>query len=1766
MKTAATKAPKATSPAPEQFCHLHVHSEFSSLDGACKIKDLVALAKERGHTAIGLSDHGTISGLPAFEKACRAEGIKPILSCEIYLTDDRHIHKRETKTWHLGLIARTDEGLHNLYALTSWAYIEGYFGGRPRADWELLERHKEGIIALTGCMAAPVMNAIFQGDLTQARAHTQRLIDIYGADNVYGEIQDAGIVEQIPADSELAHKLGKFTLSQEEANHELAEICRDLGLPLVATGDVHYLNKTDAIPHDALLCVGTGQLQERGADGKPDLANRRFSLLPKHYHFRTEAEMRDNMPHYPEAFENSLKLAERCDASIDYGKPMLPRFPIPDGFEDSDEYLRALCEEGMERRYGPRETQTAEQRERLEFELGVIGRMGFNDYFLIVEDFVREAQRRGIPSGPGRGSAAGSIVAYVLDITHLDPLKYGLLFERFLNPDRVSMPDVDWDVSIVRRGEMIEYAKEKYNSLAGCETAVSQIVTHSMIGAKAALRDAARVLGKPIALANKLCSMVPAKPVGVSLRDTYAGVPDFRRAFASTPDAKEVITLAGWMEGYVRGEGIHAAGVVIWDQPLERALPLQRKGKNEPITTAWDMKISEAVGTLKMDFLGLRNLDIIQRAVEIVQHTEGITLDPYALPLDDKGTFEMLARGEAIGVFQLESGGMREALRLIRPSTFDDIIALVALYRPGPMEYIPTYAARKHGKEETTFLDPRLEPITGPTHGICLTGDTIVTDVKTGRRLRLDEVRPEDGIELQGVDPDTWAPATGRVSAFMDNGIRPVSELVLSGGARVRATGNHEFLTQRGWKRLDQLAPGDLIATPAVDVAEGAVSGARSEARMRTFGMLLGDGGLTNGIPNFYSADPTMRDIFMRSCEAGFGPHRFNERVGVRGVVRVEVGKPAGHGGAYHSVSPFESELRDIGLRWKRDEHGRHGARSEEKFVPEEVFQANDRGIAIFLAGLFDCDGHVGTQGAFLKTISSRLAADVKTLLLRLGIRTRIYEYRYDNPSGSSQTSYQVGVHDTREFVAIVQPHMLSYKAHGQVSLASRGSSVERALVREELMAAGVALKPLAHKARLSVSFASPRMLERSPTISQSSLEKVLPFVNAPALERLMNTGWDRIVSITPYGSERVFDITVDGIHSFVASGVIVHNCTFQEQNMTIAKDIANFTPGEADTLRKAIGKKNAELMATLKPKFIKGCMDNGLTKATSEQLWTDNERSADYSFNKSHAACYGLIAYITAYLKHNHPAAYMAALISLNAGTKDKVPFFITEARRMGLRVLPPDLNRSLRDFAVMEADGAGPDTPKHERFEVLFGLQAIKGVGANVISAIRSERDSHGPYRSLLDLSRRVPTLNRSVLERLITAGALDFTGHSRKAMFEAVDPMLKEAKKQALARAKAFQGKVAEGILAARASKADELTLLDGAAAGTGKAAKLTTMEKRGMEAVAKVAHQERAVPTLAAARAACAEALEREALRVARLAARKAEADDPDAVAQAQVAAAADERAQVARDLGQEAHAAAAAALAVADNDEDEIETALDDQLLLAQMSGPDWPALERLARERGVLGLYASGHPLDASRRQWQRYISHTLGSLAGSHIGSVVTVVGAITGERILKKKTGERFGVEVEMEDLTGSRPVTFFDDALKDVDTSLLEPGSLCTIKAKVVEDAFRNSRRDEEAEEDGDVAEGDKAIKLNGLSVHPWLPDKVDMTPIRPLEVALPEARRTAKDLARLSEILRSHSGPSPVYLLLGDARHRMRERVTIGPTLERELARLLRTAAG
>lgn len=670
------------------FVHLHVHSEYSLLDGACRIDGMMDRVKELGQTAVAITDHGVMYGCIDFYKAAKAAGIKPIIGCEVYMARRKmtdRIHGLDNDPYHLVLLCENQKGYENLCYLVSEAFLHGFYG-KPRVDLELLEGHHEGLIALSACLAGAIPQALMNENYDEAKRMALELSRIFGPEHFYLEMQDHGIDKQRPV------------------NQGLQRLARETGLPLVVTNDAHYLRREDADMQDVLLCIQTGKTVD-------DLNRMRFET--QEFYLKSEQELRQLFPGCDEAFDNTVKIAQMCNVDFTFHEYHLPAYPVPEGYTNEG-YFRMLCEKGFQERY-PDAPQ--EYRERMEYEINVISSMGYVNYYLIVWDFIHYAKSVGIPVGPGRGSGAGSIVAYCIHITEVDPMKYGLIFERFLNPERVSMPDFDTDFCQERRGEVIDYVYRKYGA-----DRVAQIVTFGTMAARGAIRDVGRALNFTFAETDVVAKLVPAGP-HVTLKDALQESPRFKELYEGDERVKKLIDTAMRLEGMPRNSSTHAAGVVITANPVCSYVPLSRN--DDTIVTQYTMTTIEELGLLKMDFLGLRNLTVIQDAEKQIQRLEpGFSVA--SIPDNDPETFQMLSDGKTSGVFQMESAGMTGVCISMHPSSIEDITAIVALYRPGPMDSIPRFVANKLNPAQVTYKTPLLEPILRVTYGCIVYQEQVI--------------------------------------------------------------------------------------------------------------------------------------------------------------------------------------------------------------------------------------------------------------------------------------------------------------------------------------------------------------------------------------------------------------------------------------------------------------------------------------------------------------------------------------------------------------------------------------------------------------------------------------------------------------------------------------------------------------------------------------------------------------------------------------------------------------------------------------------------------------------------------------------------------------------------------------------------------------------------------------------------------------------------------------------------------------------------------
>ena len=664
------------------FTHLHVHTQYSLLDGSGKPDEMAAQAKALGMSALAITDHGVMYGVIDFYRACIKEGIKPIIGCEIYVTAgsrfDREVSQGDDKYYHLVLLAENDTGYHNLIKIVSSGFTDGFYY-KPRVDYEILEKYSEGIIALSACLAGMIPRYIIRGNYARAKQEALRLRDIFGEDNFFLELQDHGIPEQRVVNDQL------LRMSEEEK------------IPLVCTNDIHYTYAEDAEAHDILLCIQTGKKQKD---------EDRMRYEGGQYYMKSPEEMEELFPYVPEALDNTMLIAQRCNVNPEDKSKKLPEYDVPEGYE-AYEYLEMLCRKGLEKRYPDN---WKEHEERLEYELSTIRNMGYVDYFLIVWDFINYAKQNDIMVGPGRGSAAGSIVSYCLEITDIDPIKYNLIFERFLNPERVSMPDIDVDFCFERRGEVIDYVTKKY----GRERVV-QITTFGTMAARNVIRDVGRVLDMPYGAVDSIAKMIPQE-LDITIDKALAANNELRRAYESDPQIKNLIDMAKRLEGLPRHASMHAAGVVISKEPVVEYVPLAR-GSDGSVVTQFDMVTLEELGLLKMDFLGLRTLTVIQRAVNMARENTGDVIDLNSIDHNDPAVLDMIGSGKCDGVFQLESAGMKSFMRELKPKSLEDIIAGIALYRPGPMDFIPKYIEGKNSGRPIEYDCPQLEPILKTTYG-----------------------------------------------------------------------------------------------------------------------------------------------------------------------------------------------------------------------------------------------------------------------------------------------------------------------------------------------------------------------------------------------------------------------------------------------------------------------------------------------------------------------------------------------------------------------------------------------------------------------------------------------------------------------------------------------------------------------------------------------------------------------------------------------------------------------------------------------------------------------------------------------------------------------------------------------------------------------------------------------------------------------------------------------------------------------------------------
>ena len=1309
------------------FVHLHVHSEYSLLDGACRVDDLCRRTTDGGAPGIALTDHGVMFGAMEFYYAAREHSIVPIVGCEAYIAPRGRFDRTVRDEAHVTLLAADLVGYRNLVALISKGFLEGYYY-KPRIDMDLLAKHHDGLIVLSGCMSSLCAQPLLRNDYAGAKKAAQSFVDIFG-DRFYIEIMRHGIVEQ------------------DIVTDGLIKLAREMKLPLVATNDSHYLNRADAQAHDVLLCIGTGKTVQDTS---------RMKFMTDEFYVKSPEEMRELFKDVPEACDNTLEIAKRIDIKIPEKQFNIPIYPVPQepgalslfGGRTPEEYLREICEAGLIARYGAeRAASDAALRERLEYELGVILKMGFASYFLIVWDFIKYARDRDIPVGPGRGSAVGSVVSYVLRITDLDPIKFDLLFERFLNPDRISMPDIDTDFCVERRDEVIAYVTEKYGS-----DHVAQIVTFGTMAARAAVRDAGRALGVPLGDVDRVAKLIPSGPGGLSIEQALRGIPDLKALYDGSQHIRQLLDTARSIEGLARHASTHAAGVVISKGPLVDMTPLIKLGDDD-VNTQYDMGWVERIGLLKMDFLGLRNLTVMKHAEDEIKRTTHPTFDLARIPDDDQRTFEMLSRGETTGVFQLESDGMRRVVSELKPNSLDDIIALVALYRPGPMEWIPLYISNKHGRTKPKYLHPKLEPILSPTYAVaCLPVGTPIR-YADGMERSIERVQPGDEILSYRLD-GTAQP--GRVAKIWPSGRKRILRLRLSSGKTIECSPDHRFPTPAGDVCARDLRPNSDYRQAAYRYTEArsvlfeawpqptgeVATSLDGERRAYLLGMFVGDGVLkvrgSKYITCATKVDAEYIAVLLRmefGCETNV---YFNTRARYVAAVFRTTPKP----------TPLTLWLDHV-----------YGDRSWREHSRRKCLPANIMGLAQeerigLLRGLWDSDGTYGGSGQYFRSTSPRLIAQVAELLgsLKIAYYVRDTAVFVMDRSRFHETVCYPWL-PTKIFKENLKRNMLPVLTlpllAGVATSLSRVDRLSRGCLKNATRSAMTKVKP------------SSAYLARIPGFAEayrSSYESLY----------LRDTRPVYIDSIEEIEEAECFDLQVeDQCHPyFFAHGVATHNC-YQEQVMKIARDIAGFSMGEADELRQVMSKKQKEKVPYYRAKFIDGAVEQGITRKLAEDIFAFVEPFAGYGFPKGHAVAYGWIAYQTAYLKANHPREYLAALMTSVKDKTDKLVEYLEEAKKVGVAVLPPDVNESRVDFTVIGQ-------------EIRFGLAAIKGAGEGAVRSIIETRERDGRFVDLFDFVRRADTkqINRKVFEALIKCGALDSLPGNRAEKLDALETALEIA----------------------------------------------------------------------------------------------------------------------------------------------------------------------------------------------------------------------------------------------------------------------------------------------------------------------------------------------------------------------------------------------------
>ncbi|MBU1045792.1 DNA polymerase III subunit alpha [Patescibacteria group bacterium] len=1318
-----------------RFTHLHVHSQYSLLDGLPKIEELLNYVKENDMESVAITDHGVLYGAVEFYKKAKQAGIKPIIGSEIYTALEGMTQKRpniDNKRYHLVLLVKNETGYRNLVKLVTKAHLEGFYY-KPRIDEELLFQHTEGLIALSACLQGKIPRLIISGRIEEAEKTALKYQEAFGKGNFYLEIQHhPNISEQI------------------KANKILIELSKKHGIPLVATNDCHYLRPEDAEAQDILMLINTG--------AKPDDPDR-LTMRQDDFSMTPPKEMIENFKDVPEALANTQKIVQACNFEFKLGEIKLPHFPMPNQ-GDPDEYLRDVCEKRFEKRKKEFKNEK-EAKERMAYELGVVKKTGFASYFLIVADFVEWAKENKIVVGPGRGSVGSSLVAYLTNITNINPLQHNLLFERFLTSERISPPDIDLDFADTRRDEVIEYVSQKYG-----QDRVAQIITFGTMAARAAIRDVGRVLKYPYSVCDKIAKMIP---FGFNLDQTLKQIPEFREAYESDEQIKRLVDLSKKLEGVARHASTHACGVVISAEPLDTLVPVQRPTQNDDnIITQYEMHSIEDLGLLKMDFLGLKNLTMIEDTIKLVGITRGKKIEINEIPQDDKKTYKLLQKAETTSIFQLESSGMKKWLRQLQPSNFEDISTMLALYRPGPMQFIPEYVARKQKRKKIAYLHPKLKPILESTYGLpvfqeqmmqiareiagfslseadtlrkaigkkipsllheqkekfisgaikqgiekgiaqkiwgwflpfaqygfnkCLTGDTEIISA-TGNIRTIENIYQESKLKraYRNIGKSTISLGknfkfdSGKILRIIQNGKKAVYEIETLSGRKIRATKEHRFLLFSGWKKLKELNKGDRLAIARFWPINKMHKIEWPWHKITLLGYVLSEGNTCqpNGFYLYTNSEEEMKE-YVKILE------KFNN-------TKATVSRRMDRNGGYAVYAGrIDLKQKSEAVEWIMNNLNLKYKKTTQKVIPLEAFRLNNNGLSVLLGSMWNGDGCISPNQGFIyyATSSENLAKQIQALLLRFGILSKLHKKKF-NYRNTVKTGWTISLSrydNLLKFAENIGPHLIAKRKRDLKRLLDTHSILKNGKssmlfargtldtvpaeviieIRNECQRANIPMKTVADWA--GVSYRLFQIDCRKKGLQRETLYKIANILNSERLKNIAESDiyWDKIKSIKYIGKEQTYDLTIRESHNFVANGFIVHN---------------------------------------------------------------------------SHSTGYGIIAYQTAYLKANFPVEFMAAVLASEKQDVERIAFLLEECKRMNIDVLPPDINESFKYFTVVDKN------------KIRFGLLAIKNVGHNIVQTIVDERAANGKYQSIGDFVNKIHSkdLNKKSMEALIKAGAFD------------------------------------------------------------------------------------------------------------------------------------------------------------------------------------------------------------------------------------------------------------------------------------------------------------------------------------------------------------------------------------------------------------------------